>query len=497
MLGIHQRLVQKQIQSPQQVLLSSLLQLPLLRFEQQLKLELEANPLLETLEDFELEQEQTEEEKLETAEKDEAPAEKEKEAQEEKEEEIANEDHGDAVEDLDKGEEALDEADWENIIGDDAYPDIRAPRDDSAEVFERPEVSKESLYDHLLSQLHTTDLSEKEYDIGEYIIYNIDEIGYLSCDVSFIAHNLDVEETLVERVLAIIQGFEPLGIAARNLRECLLVQLEAESPQDELAVEIVRDNFEDFTNKRYEKLAKKLDIDLEDLRDAVTEIMKLNPKPGDGYVSFADSVIVPDLAVEKDGDKYRIILNEWNIPNLRINNAYKKLLLDKKKSNKETKDFVRKRLESARWLINSIHQRRLTILKVIETIIEKQGDFFKGGKEFIKPMILKDIADEIQMDISTVSRVTNGKYVQTEWGVFELKYFFSEGIKTSTGDDVSNRRVKQLIKGIIDQEDSKKPLNDQKIANLLKNEGYTLARRTVAKYREQMHIPVSRLRRGF
>lgn len=494
MIGIHQRLVQKQIQSPQQVLLSSLLQLPLLKFEQQIKLELEANPLLETVEDMELDQE--EEQEIDQEQETETETDKTGDS-DEQEEKIEGEDDGDAVEDLDKGEEMLDETDWENIIGDDALPDTRAPRDDSAEVFERPEVATESLSDHLLTQLRMTNLNEKDFDIGEYIIWNINEVGYLSCDTSVIAHNLDVDQERVERVLHVIQKFDPAGIGARNLQECLLIQLEEQRPPYELAIEIVRDHFDDFTNKRYEKIVKKLDIDIEDLRDAIAEIMKLNPKPGEGYIGIGDNVIVPDMTVERDeNDEFRITLNDWNIPQLRINNSYKKLLLDKKNTSRETKDFVRKRLESARWLINSIHQRRLTILRVMETIVEKQRDFFEKGKEYIRPMILKDVADEINMDISTVSRVTNGKYVQTEWGVFELKYFFSEGIRTDEGEDVSNRRIKQLIRDIIDKEDPKKPLNDQKIADILKREGYNLARRTVAKYREQMNIPVSRLRRS-
>jgi RNA polymerase sigma-54 factor len=492
-IGLQQRLVQKQIQSPQQVLLSSLLQLPLLKFEQQIKLELEANPLLETVEEMDLEQEESQEIELE---QDRENGTLDGEDSEEN-EKIDGEDSGDAVEDIDKNEQMLDESDWESIIGDDEAPDTRAFRDASAEIFERPEVVRDSLSDHLLSQLHMTQLNEKENEIGEYIIWNINEVGYLSCEVSVIAHNFDVPVEEVERVLKIIQRFDPVGIGARNLQECLLIQLEEQKPQDELAIEVIRDHFDDFTNKRYEKLTKKLEIDLEDLRDVITEIMKLNPKPGEGYITFVDNVIIPDLAIERDDEgEYRIILNDWNIPHLRINNSYKKLLMDKKKTPKETKDFVRKRLESARWLINSIHQRRLTILKVVETIIEKQKDFFEKGKEYIKPMILKDIADEIFMDISTVSRVTNGKYVQTEWGVFELKYFFSEGISTDEGEDVSNRRIKQIIKDIIEKEDRSKPLNDQKIADMLKEQGYNLARRTVAKYREQMQIPVSRLRRG-
>jgi RNA polymerase sigma-54 factor len=262
-----------------------------------------------------------------------------------------------------------------------------------------------------------------------------------------------------------------------------------------LALEILKEHFDDFTNKRYEKIAKKMNITLDDIRAAIDEITKLNPKPGEGYVLFHQNVIVPDLVVERHNGEFRITMNDWNIPHLRINNSYKKLLLDKKSSTKETRDYIRQSLESARWLINSIHQRRATILRVMETIVEKQREFFEHGKDFLKPMILKDIADEIGMDISTVSRVTNGKYVQTEYGVLELKYFFSERIKSDDGEDVSNKTIKALIKDIIEKEDPNKPLNDQKIAVMLKGKGYNVARRTVAKYREQMMIPVSRLRR--
>lgn len=487
MLSIHQRLVQKQIQSPQQVLLSSLLQLPLLKFEQRLKMELEANPMLEIADEMEMEEE------VEENQEQEIDAEK---ADDENDTEESNEqDSGDAVEDIDKHED-IDDDDWEAILGDDGTLDTRAPKDNSAEVYERPNVATSNLYEHLLDQLHLLKLSLDDTEIGEYIIWNINEMGYLACDVAVIAHNLNVSEEDVERVLKLIQHFDPVSIGARNLQECLLIQLEEQEPQDKLTIEVIRDHFEDFSNKRYERITKKMDMDTDDLRGIIEAIKQLNPKPGEGYIAFADSIIVPDLAIVRKDDGFEIVMNDWNIPNLRINNSYKKLLLDKKSSSRETKDFVRKRLESARWMINSIHQRRMTILKVVETLIDKQHDFFDKGKEYIKPMILKDIADEINMDISTVSRVTNGKYVQTEWGVFELKYFFSEGIKTDSGEDVSNRRVKQLIKGIIDGEDKKKPLNDQKIADMLNKQGYTLARRTVAKYREQMDIPVSRLRKG-
>ena len=466
MLSIHQRLVQKQIQSPQQVLLSSLLQLPLLKFEQRLKMELEANPMLEISDEMELEQEEEEnqEQEIDT-----------EKADDKNETEESNEqDSGDAVEDIDKHED-IDDDDWEAILGDDGTIDTRAPKDNSAEVFERPNVATTNLYEHLLDQLHLLKLSLDDTEIGEYIIWNINEMGYLGCEVPVIAHNLNVSEEDVEHVLKLIQHFEPVSIGARNLQECLLIQLEEQEPQDKLTIEVIRDHFEDFSNKRYERITKKMDMDDDDLRGIIEAIKLLNPKPGEGYIAFADTVIVPDLAIVRKDDSFEIAMNDWNIPNLRINNSYKKLLLDKKSSSRETKDFVRKRLESARWMINSIHQRRMTILKVVETLIEKQFDFFDKGNEYIKPMILKDIADEIHMDISTVSRVTNGKYVQTEWGVFELKYFFSEGIKTDSGEDVSNRRGKQLIKGIIDEEDKKKPLNDQKIADMLNQQGYTLA----------------------
>jgi RNA polymerase sigma-54 factor len=356
-------------------------------------------------------------------------------------------------------------------------------------------VAQTTLPEHLLSQLHMTNLSEKELVVGEYIIWNINEDGYLTYPIELIAENLDVTLGEVEKVLHAIQHFDPMGIAARNLKECLLIQMMEIDPYNDVVIEILRDHFEDFTNKRYEKIIKKLEITEMDMRLAIEDITKLNPKPGEGYVLFHNNVIVPDIVVEREDDEFHIHMNDWNIPHLRINNSYKKLLLDKKKSSKETRDYIRQSLESARWLINSIHQRRATILKVIEAIIDKQREFFENGKEYLRPMILKDIADEIGMDISTISRVTNGKYVQTEYGVFELKYFFSERIRSDDGDDVSNKTIKNFIKEIIGKEDPNKPFNDQKIAEMLKVKGYNVARRTVAKYREQMMIPVSRLRR--
>ncbi len=467
MVHISQKLSMHLTQSPQQVLLSSLLQLPVQSLEQRIRMELETNPLLELDADEELIQEQ--------------------EDVQEPVEAVEGEENADKT--------AAEEIDWEEILNDQESFEPRIPREKTVDTYERPEVSQESLTDHLLSQLHMTELEAEEISIGEYIIWNINSVGYLSMDVDTIAENLQVESEKVESVLAVIQRLDPVGIGARNLQECLLIQLLEEKPIHPAAVTILRDHFEDFKNKRFEKIAKLMELDLETIKALIVHITKLNPKPGEGYAAFVDNYVIPDLEVRNENGEFKVYMHDWNIPQLRINNEYRKMMLDRKKTSKETREYIKSRLESARWLINSIHQRRATILRVMQTIIEKQHEFFEFGSEHIKPMILKDIADEIGMDISTVSRVTNGKYVQTEWGVFELKYFFSEKIKSDEGDDVSNKMIKNLIKEIITTEPDKKPFNDQKIAALLKAKGYNVARRTVAKYREQMMIPVSRLRR--
>jgi RNA polymerase sigma-54 factor len=258
---------------------------------------------------------------------------------------------------------------------------------------------------------------------------------------------------------------------------------------------VIKDFFEDFKNKRFERIAKKLGISIEEFKEVLDIILQLNPKPGAGYLSLYDNTITPDVIVKKEGNEFKIILNDWNVPHLRINSQYKNLLLDKKNTSPKAKEYIKKRLESARWLINSIHQRRATILRVVEAIVRRQPEFFEMGSAHLRPMILKDIADEIQMDISTVSRVTNGKYVQTDFGVFELKHFFSEKIKRDDGEDVSNKEIKDRIRKIIEAENKKKPLNDSKIVEMLQKDGFNIARRTIAKYREQMEIPISRLRK--
>lgn len=479
-IGLAQRLGLQMKQSPQQVLLSSLLQLPLISLEQRIKIELEQNPFLET--ELDLEENMEPEQELELKEKE---TESSTDEEEEYEGDIAT---------AEKNEDQ--EVDWDTILNDENNYEVKPPKDESAEIFEQPEVVQMTLPEHLLSQLNMIKLTDTEISVGEYIIWNINDDGYLAIDVETIARNFNVTVELVEKVLQTIHRFDPVGIGARNLQECLLIQLLEQANPNQLAILILRDHFDDFKNKRFEKITKKLGITLEEFKVALEEITKLNPKPGEGYLNANENYIIPDITIEADDNgEFKITLNDWNIPHLRINHSYKKLLLDKKKTSKETKDYIKQRLESARWLINSIHQRRLTILRVMEAILERQHEFFEKGKEYIKPMILKDIADEIGMDISTVSRVTNGKYVQTDFGVFELKYFFSEKIKSDDGEDVSNKKIRNRIKQIIEVENPQKPLNDLKIASLLKKEGFNVARRTVAKYREQMMIPVSRLRR--
>jgi len=464
MIQISQRMALQQKQSPQQVLLSTLLQLPVLRLEQRIKQELELNPLLEV----ELEEEMEMKTEQEEADKDE-----DEEEEEEKEEEI----------------------DWDEILNDEDNYEIKAPRERPEEEIDRPEPSPITLMDHLFEQLHLAPLNKEEMLIGEYILWCLNDDGYLTCEIDYIAENFNTTVDTVEKVLKVIQQFDPEGIGARNLRECLLIQLNSHEPKDELAIRMIEENFEDFTNKRYEKIAKKLCIQLPEVKRIMDEVAKLNPKPGERYVSEAENYIIPDVLIKSDQKGFHITLNDWNIPRLRINESYKQLLREKDKVSKETRDYIRQRLESARWLINSIYQRRSTILRVMESILDHQREFFTKGKEFLRPMILKDVADDVGLDISTVSRVTSGKYVQTDFGVFELKYFFSERLETATGEEVSNKLIKAKIKEIIEGEDPNKPLNDQAISEMLKKYDFVVARRTVAKYREQMMIPVARLRR--
>ncbi len=485
MVRLTQQLSLEQRLTPQQILLSTLLQLPTLSLEQKIKTELELNPVLEETEELEEVEDQELEENLEQ--------------EEEIQEEFEQLEENNKSEEEELYEEAEEEINWEDLVNDDEVYDLKLPREKKEEEYERPEVYTATLAEHLLNQLRMYNLNEEEFRIGEYIIYNLRDDGYLDSEVSLesIAQVFQTTPEQVERVLKLIQHLDPVGIAARNLQECLIVQLEAknEDGRYDLPLRILRETYDDFANKRFEKIAEKLGVSLDEIRKALEEISRLNPKPGEGYWDVRQNYIVPDFIVEKVDDKLVISLNEGNLPGLRISPHYLKLLQKGRKLDRDVRQFLRKKVESARWFLTAIHQRRATMLKVMHAIVEKQRDFFEKGPEHIKPMIMKDIADIIGMDISTVSRVVNGKYVQTDYGVFELKYFFNEGMETESGEEVSTLRIKQRLKELIENEDPHKPLSDDKLAKMLNQEGIPIARRTVAKYREQLGIPVARLRR--
>ncbi len=486
MVHLSQTMRLEQRLSPQQILLSTLLQLPILNLEQKIQTELELNPVLE---------EGLEEEQDIDIDTNDSDADEEDQVQQEI--EILDEPTNG---DLDQQElkEAQEDIDWETMLNDEESYEIRIPRDKNEEDYERPEVVVTTMTEHLLEQLNYLSLSEIEHKVGEYLIWNIRDDGYLDEHLSLesVAQILECDVELVENILARIQHFDPLGIGARNLKECLLAQLTGEPGHTELAVSLVRDHFEDFKNKRFEKLLNELQLDREELKDAVDEISRLNPKPGEGLYNTKHNYIVPDFIVEKVDDEFVVSLNDWNIPPLRISKTYKNLLQDKKRTDRETKQYIRKKIESAKWFINSIYQRKVTMLNVMQAILEKQYDFFSRGPAHIKPLIMREIAEMINMDISTVSRVVNGKYVQTDYGVFELKYFFNERIETDAGEEISTRKIKNRIREMVEKEDPKKPMSDDRISGILSAEGFPVARRTVAKYREQLDIPVARLRKN-
>jgi len=482
MVRLEQRLSLQLRLSPQQVLFSTLLQMPVIALEQRIKMELEQNPLLEELTDIDTEQKELEE------------------TPDPVQEEIKESTNETDAEEIEKAaEKEIEEYDFEDFLNDENGYEYN-PVDTSQEEDFHPDPAPVTLADHLLTQFHFFQLSETEQGIGEYIIWNVNEDGYLTVNGETIAQNLSTpEQTItpeqVEKVLKLVQTLEPVGIAARNLQECLLIQLREQEPPNELAITILEKYFDDFKNKRYEKLIKNLEVTPEELKEILSLISRLNPKPGEGYINTNENYIIPDLVVEKVGNEFIPSVNDPHIPQLRINNSYRRMLMDGNHLSQDTKKYIHQKLESARWLINSIQQRKLTMIKVMKEIIKRQRDFFDKGPDVIKPMILKDIADAINMDISTISRVTSGKYVQTDYGVFELKYFFSDRMLTENGDEVSTHRLKNQIKELIENEDSIKPLTDGDIADSITKSGVPIARRTVAKYREQMMIPVARLRR--
>ncbi len=459
-----------------------LLEVPTLQIEQRIKKELEENPALE-------------------------------EGQEEDDIHVDQEEEQFEENDRDQDEFTLDD-----YIEDDDIPDYRLQernysKDDEKRT-EIPVTAGLSFQDHLESQLGLRDLTEKQKILGEYIIGNIDEDGYLRRELANIVddlaflQNIETTETELEEVLKVIQDLEPAGVGARSLRECLLLQIEKRGnaiPALRIAQQILDLYFDEFTKRHYDKIIARMGITEADLKNAIDEVLKLNPKPGGVYsdpYSKSSQTIIPDFILELSEDGFDLHLNSKNLPELRLSSAYSEMLQsyvrdkNQKKDMKDAALFVKQKIDSAKWFIDAIKQRQNTLLLTMNAILEYQREYFIDGDETrLRPMILKDVAEMTSLDISTVSRVANSKFIQTHFGIFPLKFFFSEGLQTDSGEEVSTREIKRILQDCIDNEHKRRPLTDERLTEILQEKGYQIARRTVAKYREQLNIPVARLRR--
>jgi RNA polymerase sigma-54 factor len=477
-----QKLLQKL--SPQQIQLMKLLQLPTIALEQRIKEEMEMNPALEEgveTDDEPKDEFDNDEEYEETAKDD------------------ANQREDFSLSDyMDDDEGASYKLKANNISPDEERKDI-------------PFSVGISFQDMLESQLGMKDLDDREYQVAIHLIGNLDDDGYLRRELSSIvddiafSQNITTTEEELNELLKVIQDFEPAGTGARDLQECLLIQLRRISVQNmivELAIEVVEKQMDEFSKKHYDKISKKLEIDDETLKEVIQEILKLNPRPGNSMADGQKShqqVIADFMIVNEDGQLI-LTLNSRNSPDLKVSKEYAQMLEEysksKDKSSKEASMFVKQKLEGAKWFIDALQQRSYTLLYSMNAIMEYQKDYFLTGDETqLKPMILKDIAEKVNLDISTISRVANSKYVQTPFGTFLLKSFFSESLSTDSGEEVSTREVKKILEECIAAEDKEKPLTDDKLTKILKGKGYNIARRTIAKYREQLEIPVARLRK--
>lgn len=480
---LKQRLQQKLLQklSPQQIQMIKLLEVPTLQIEQRIKKELEENPALE-----------------EGPEQDDVPA---------------TED--DQYEETDKDQE---EFTLDDYMDDDDIPEYRLQAKnyskDDEKKSEIPFSAGFSFHEHLESQLSLRDLDDKQKILGEYIIGNIDEDGYLRRELTNIVddlaflQNVETTEEELEEVLSVIHDLEPAGVGARNLRECLLLQIEKKDSSGKsvkLAQKILDLYFEEFTKRHYDKIVSRMGISEAELKGAIDEILKLNPKPGGEYsdpYSKSSQPIIPDFILELTEDGFDLHLNSRNLPELRLSSAYNEMLQSytrDKSQKKEMRDavmFVKQKIDSAKWFIDAIKQRQNTLLLTMNAILEYQQEYFIDGDETkLKPMILKDVAEMTGLDISTVSRVANSKFIQTHFGIFPLKYFFSEGLQTESGEEVSTREIKRILQDCIENEEKRRPLTDERLTEILQEKGYQIARRTVAKYREMLNIPVARLRK--
>jgi RNA polymerase sigma-54 factor len=493
-MALSQNLQQKLLQklSPQQIQLMKLLQVPTANLETRIKEELEENPALELEEDAYDENEEIKDEFSENGEEE--------------------------YDEPDGSEEEYDNIDVSEYVseGDDEIADYKLKDDNYPEEDEGrqlPHKSESSFFDMLISQLGLLKLEEKEQRIAVQIVGSIDEDGYLRRETAAIVddlafrQNVDATDAEVETVIKKIQQFDPPGVAARDLKECLTIQLlklKDEGKNVDTAILAIKKYFEEFTKKHYEKIQRGLNLTDEQLKEVMLQITKLNPKPGGSVteVNKAETYVVPDFFIINNGGKLELTLNSRNAPELRISEGYRDMLKEydrgakKDKRQKEAVMFIKQKIDSAKWFIDAIKQRQQTLLHTMTAIMTHQEDFFLTGDETsLRPMILKDIAEKTNLDISTVSRVANSKFVQTEFGTYRLKFFFSESLSTESGEEVSTREVKKILSDLIEFEDKKHPLSDERLTELLQEKGYNIARRTVAKYREQLNIPVARLRK--
>ena len=497
-MSLSQNLQQKLLQklSPQQIQLMKLLQVPTANLEERIKEELEENPALEVTDDEHDDYEENKDEFSETG------------TEEDYESEESELSSDDQYENIDISDYVQD--------GDDDIADYKLRDDSYGEQEEKttmPYKTEISFYELLEAQLGMLKLDDREFRIAEQIIGSIDEDGYLRRETSAIVddlafrQNIETNEEEVENLIKRIQQFDPPGVAARTLQECLLIQLlkqKEEGKEVDIAIQALTKYFDEFTKKHYEKIQRGLNLSDDDLKEVMQQITKLNPKPGGnvGEVNKAESYVVPDFFIFNNAGKLELTLNSKNAPELRISEGYRDMLRDydkgakKDRRQKEAVLFIKQKIDAAKWFIDAIKQRQHTLLSTMTAIMNHQHEFFLTGDETVlKPMILKDIAEKTGLDISTVSRVANSKFVQTEFGTYRLKFFFSESLTTDTGEEVSTREVKKILSDLIEGESKKKPLSDERLTELLQERGYNIARRTVAKYREQLNIPVARLRK--
>ncbi len=454
----------RQMLAPQLIQSLKMLQMPALKLEQTIRHELATNPLLEEVEEL-----QTDEQ------------------------EFDREAEFDVAGDETKTDENVD---WDQFFNDDdeGYK-VSQPREETEDRFEGPAALEPTLFSHLTEQLNMLKLTEEEHLIAEYIIGNIAPDGYLTISVPEMAAELKIEESKIEEVLKMVQRFDPVGVGARDLRESLLIQLRERGEEGSLAWRIVDEHINELDRKSILQVARMMGVPVERAQHALEIIKSLSPTPAHGRFDSGAMPVVPDLIVERHDDDFVVMHNDDYVPRLRVNSSYRNLIRRGNETPKDTKQYIRQKLEQARWLINAIQQRRSTMIRVMEAIIERQRDFFERGPAFLKPLIMEEVAQMVEMNVATISRVSSGKYVQTPFGVREIKYFFNSGIAKEDGEDMSKRSVKQRIEEIIKSEPLDKPFSDQEIFRRLNEEGIKLARRTVTKYREELKIPSARLRK--